>query len=94
MVIAAHASLLAASGGETLMIDPSKLSYTWGPEFGTGMTDEADALATLVQSGALTRETALQLVERIGRREAEEQASGHEDQQAQGGPQSGTPPAE
>lgn len=74
-VIAGQAQLLAASGGERIAIDGDKISVTWPVEFSTGVVDEADAIRALVDSGALTQETAIQIVERVSKQVAEEKAS-------------------
>ena len=79
-VIPAQAALLGEIGGEKLVLEPDKIGITWPPPFGTG-TDEAEAIATLVNAGALSKETALQLTERISRAEAEEQAQEQQKQQ-------------
>ena len=78
-VIPAQAALLGESGGEKLVLEPDKIGITWPPPFGTG-TDEAEAIATLVNAGAMSKETALQLTERISRSEAEEQAQEQQQQ--------------
>lgn len=70
-VIPAQAQLYAEMGGERIAIDGDKINVTWPPPFGTGYQDEADAIAALVGSGAMSRELALQLVEQSSRREAE-----------------------
>lgn len=67
-VLPAQAALLAAGGGERIPI--SDISVTWPPAFSTAM-DEGDNVRALIDSGALSRELALQLVEGISRREAE-----------------------
>ena len=77
-VIPAQAQLLAASGGERIAIDAEKISVTWPIEFSTGVVDEADAIRALVDAGALTHETAIQIVERVSKKVAEEKASANE----------------
>ena len=58
--------------GELVEIDPDKLSIVWPAPLSTGFTDDADAIKSLVDSGALTQETALQLTEKVSRKRAEE----------------------
>ena len=65
------ADLSAKRGNEVISLARESISYKWPAELSSGITDEADAIRALVDSGALTRETALQLVERVSREEAE-----------------------
>ena len=63
--------MLNGQGGELVDIDPDKLSIVWPQPLTTGFTDDAEAIKTLLDSGALTKETALQLTEKISRKQAE-----------------------
>ena len=65
------AALRAAMGEESIPFERDKISFKWPAELSSGTTDEADSIRALVDSGALTQETALQLVERISSSEAE-----------------------
>ena len=71
-VIVANAMLYAAQGGELIDIQRDAISIVWGPPLSSGLTDEADAFRALIESGAMTRETALQLVEKVSRGEAQQ----------------------
>ena len=55
----------------SIPFERDKISFKWPAELSSGTTDEADSIRALVDSGALTQETALQLVERISSSEAE-----------------------
>lgn len=72
-VIPAQAQLLADLGGERIAIDGDKITVAWPPPFGTGYQDEADAIAALVGSKAMSQPLARALVEQISRQEAEEE---------------------
>ena len=69
-VLPAQAALLRDAGGELIPINGDELSVTWPPPFSTGI-DEGENIRALRDSGALSQELALQLVENISRREAE-----------------------
>ena len=75
-VIVAQSQVMADAGGEVFTVDPDRISFVWPPAFSSGLSDEADAIATLVNAGALSQETALQLVENMSRKQAEEEAEG------------------
>ena len=70
--IAGQADLIAASGGERYLIDPDKISLRWPPELSAGLGDEAEAITMLVDAGLLERETAIQMISKVRRSEAEE----------------------
>ena len=70
--IAGQADLIAASGGERYLIDPDKISLRWPPELSAGLGDEAEAITMLVEAGLLERETAIQMISKVRRSEAEE----------------------
>ena len=44
----------------------------WPPELSAGLTDEADAITLLVESGILDQATAIQLFSKMPRSEAED----------------------
>ena len=44
----------------------------WPPELSAGLTDEADAITLLVESGILDQATAIQLFSKVPRSEAED----------------------
>ena len=70
--------------GGGFQLDPDKILITWPAALGTGITDEHEAIRSLVEAGILEREAAVQLVNRVSRREAErivaEAASREEDE--------------
>ena len=53
------------------------------PELSAGMGDEAEAIITLVEAGLLERETAIQMVSKVRRSEAEDIAQSNETQAEQ-----------
>ena len=63
--------LFGESGGEKINIDSNKITLHWSPELSGGLTDEADALTTLTEAGILDKATAIQLVSKVRREEAE-----------------------
>jgi len=70
-VIVGQAALHAAAGREVIDIDPLKVNLQWPAELSSGITDEADAIATLVGAGVLEQERAIELVSKLNRPEAE-----------------------
>lgn len=62
--ILGQADLVANGGGERFMIDPDMIDIVWPPELSGGITDEADAIATLVGAGVMSQEQAIQLTTR------------------------------
>ena len=73
-VIVAQATLYSASS-EAITMDRDGIVIQWPPELSAGFIDEADAIATLVGSGALSQEAAIQLVSDLSRQDAERQAA-------------------
>lgn len=70
--------LFSAQGGEQIAIERDRVSLQWPPELSGGMTDEADAIAVLVGAGVLEQETAIQLLSKVTRAEAEDIANASE----------------
>ena len=81
--LAGQAELIASAGGEVYTVDPDKISLRWPPELSAGMGDEAEAIITLVEAGLLERETAIQMVSKVRRSEAEDIAQSNETQAEQ-----------
>ena len=71
LVIEASTRLNAARGGESVVLDHRRISWTWPPALSSIM-DESEAVRVLVDSGALGAATARQLVEGLTRSEADE----------------------
>ena len=86
-VIAGQAALVGVTGGEVVAVDPEAISIQWPAELSGGITDEADAVALLVESGVLERETAVQLLSKVSGQEAERIAEeGRQEAERQAGP--------
>lgn len=81
-VIVGQVELIARSGGERYAIEREKISFRWPPELSGGITDEADAITLLVESGIMERETAIQLLSKVNRSEAEDIAEGSQEETA------------
>lgn len=89
--IVGQAELIARSGGERFNIERDRVSLRWPAELSAGISDEADAIATLVDAGLLEQETGIQLVSKVRRSEAEDIARQHQEQaQGRGSPRPGT----
>ena len=73
--IVGQAALVAATGGEVFHVERDAISLRWPAELSAGISDEADAIAQLVEAGILERETAIQMVSKVRRSEAEEIAN-------------------
>lgn len=75
---------LYAIEGEVLQLEKEKISIQWPAELSGGLTDEAEALARLVDTGIIDRATAIQLTGKVKRSEAETQADQFEAGQRRG----------
>ena len=71
-VIVGQVELVAREGAERLALDRDLISVRWPPELSSGTTDEADAIAVLVEAGILDKATAIQMFSKVTRSEAED----------------------
>ena len=69
-VIVAQAALFSQAS-EVISIDRAGIRIQWPPELSAGFIDEADAIAVLLGTGALTQEQAIQLVSDVSRQDAQ-----------------------
>ena len=80
LVIMGQAYLHAETGGEVFEVEPRDIKIQWPPELSGGLSDEAEALSTLVEAGILDQATAIQLVTRASKEEARRLAEEQEDE--------------
>ena len=66
--IAGNAAMLSTP----TVLDPERVKVTWPEPLGTGLVDEAEHISTLVESGLLSRNTAVRMVNHVSEEGAEE----------------------
>lgn len=72
-VIQGQFSLLSSTGGENIIINPDDIQIVWRPELSGGLSDESDALATLIGAGVISQELGVQIATGLNARQASEQ---------------------
>lgn len=69
-----QASLIANSGGEVFEVDPDQIEILWRPELSGGLSDESDALSTLIGAGVISQQLGIQIATGLNQRQAAEAA--------------------
>ena len=79
--IIGQASLLARTGGEVIDINEDQIEVLWRPELSGGLSDESDALSTLIGAGVISQEMGIMIATGLNARQAAQQADSEQDSQ-------------